>query len=81
MVAAGEFRQDLYYRINVFPIHMPSLRERLGDMALLARSMLKDPDNERDYYLTESALKLLKRHHFRGNMPQIPTRRRARTSA
>jgi transcriptional regulator with PAS, ATPase and Fis domain len=71
MVAAGEFRQDLYYRINVFPIHMPSLRERLGDMALLARSMLKDPDNERDYYLTESALKLLKSHHFRGNIREL----------
>ena len=71
MVAAGEFRQDLYYRINVFPIHMPSLRERLGDMALLARSMLKDPDNERDYYLTESALKLLKSNHFRGNIREL----------
>jgi DNA-binding NtrC family response regulator len=40
-VAEGKFRQDLYYRLNVFPIHVPSLRERGEDVALLADAFLK----------------------------------------
>ncbi|MFQ5766726.1 MAG: sigma-54 interaction domain-containing protein [Acidobacteriota bacterium] len=40
MVQQGEFREDLYYRINVFPIHLPSLKERPGDIPILAREFL-----------------------------------------
>ena len=70
MVDAGEFRQDLYYRINVFPIHLPSLAERLEDIPLLARAILQDnqgPDGM-NYHLTESAVTLLKSHRYRGNI-------------
>jgi two-component system response regulator HydG len=41
MVARSEFREDLYYRINVFPIRLPSLRERPGDIPILAREFLR----------------------------------------
>jgi transcriptional regulator with PAS, ATPase and Fis domain len=71
MVEAGEFRQDLYYRINVFPIHMPSLAERLEDLPVLARTMLQDKDGNKTYHLTESAMTVLKGHRYRGNIREL----------
>ena len=71
MVEAGEFRQDLYYRINVFPVHLPALKERLEDLPLLARTMLKDAGREGDYHLTESAVARLKLHPFSGNIREL----------
>ncbi|RLA47516.1 MAG: Fis family transcriptional regulator [Gammaproteobacteria bacterium] len=71
MVEVGEFRQDLYYRINVFPIHMPSLGERLEDLPLLARTMLQDKDGNKVHHLTESAVRVLKAHRYRGNIREL----------
>lgn len=71
MVEEGKFRQDLYYRINVFPIHMPSLAERIEDLPMLARSMLQDKDGNKVYHLTESAVTLLKGHRFKGNIREL----------
>jgi DNA-binding NtrC family response regulator len=71
MVDAGKFRQDLYYRINVFPIHIPSLAERMDDLPLLARTMLLDKEGNKAHHLTESAVTLLKAHRFRGNIREL----------
>ncbi len=71
MVEAGRFRRDLYYRINVFPVHLPALRERLDDVPLLASSMLRRLDHEQQYAVTESALGLLQQHNYKGNVREL----------
>ena len=71
MVERGEFRQDLYYRINVFPINLPSLNERTADIALLAKTILKRIDNSDKFIITESAVELLKQHRYIGNIREL----------
>ena len=71
MVDAGAFRQDLFYRINVFPIRVPSLSERLEDLPLLANALLGEVARGRSYHLTESAMTLLKQHRYRGNIREL----------
>jgi DNA-binding NtrC family response regulator len=73
MVEEGSFRQDLYYRINVFPIYLPSLTERLEDLPLLARTLLRalQGSGSKAFHLTESALTRLREHRFRGNIREL----------
>jgi transcriptional regulator with PAS, ATPase and Fis domain len=73
MVEEGSFRQDLYYRINVFPIYLPSLAERLEDLPLLTRTLLRDGlgAGSKTYHLTESALARLREYPFRGNIREL----------
>ncbi|TQV85146.1 sigma-54-dependent Fis family transcriptional regulator [Exilibacterium tricleocarpae] len=71
MVEAGSFRQDLYYRINVFPIHIPSLAERSEDVPLIANALLKQLGDQTHYRLTESAMALLRGHNYRGNIREL----------
>ena len=46
MIESGEFRQDLYYRLNVFPIEMPPLRERAEDVPLLLNELISAMESE-----------------------------------
>ena len=71
MVERGAFRQDLYFRINVFPIHLPALNERQEDLPLLAKAILKRIDSSDKFMLTDSALTVLKQHHFSGNIREL----------
>ena len=71
MVEEGSFRQDLYYRINVFPIRVPSLAQRRGDIPMLANAMLKNAVGDQQYFLTESATEVLKQHEYRGNIREL----------
>lgn len=71
MVEEGSFRQDLYYRINVFPIRVPSLSQRRGDIPMLANAMLKGAAGDQQYFLTESATEVLKQHDYRGNIREL----------
>jgi two-component system response regulator HydG len=71
MVADGRFRQDLYYRINTFPIVVPALRERPGDIALLADSLLARIDARRALALSPEAMALLTAYPFPGNVREL----------
>ena len=69
LVAEGAFREDLFYRINVFPIRLPPLREMTGDAGLLARYFLKRiaPDKSFD----GAALSVLERYEWPGNVREL----------
>lgn len=71
MVRAGQFRQDLYYRINVFPIRIPALAERKEDIPLLADALLRRISPKKTYHFTDSAMKLLKSYSFPGNIREL----------
>jgi two-component system response regulator PilR (NtrC family) len=70
MVARGQFRQDLYYRINVIELHVPSLRERGDDVLLLASHILARLDSSSDA-LDASARAALRSYHFPGNVREL----------
>ena len=74
LVAEGRFREDLYYRLNVLPIRLPALRERLLDLEALAESLLESialrtgmPQRE----LAPSALAALAAHRWPGNVREL----------
>ncbi|TAN47569.1 MAG: nif-specific transcriptional activator NifA [Methylococcaceae bacterium] len=73
-VEAARFREDLYYRLNVMPILMPPLRERLEDLPELAQFLLARISREqggRPLELKESAIRLLMRHDWPGNVREL----------
>jgi len=72
-IRQGQFREDLYYRLNVVPIRLPPLRERAGDIALLARSFLERArsDGLPAKALDQSAVERLRRHAWPGNVREL----------
>jgi len=72
-VNEGRFRMDLFYRLNVFPIHLPPLRERLEDIRLLARHFLNiaNHDYNRNVMLDETIMQKLERFDWPGNIRQL----------
>jgi transcriptional regulator with PAS, ATPase and Fis domain len=71
MVEDGTFRQDLYYRISAFPVHLPPLRERVDDIALLANSLLQRMAGNDRLRVDDEALAALKRYAFPGNVREL----------
>src|SRR5262245_9873311 len=74
LVSEGKFRQDLYYRINVVSIRMPRLRERLGDIPLLANHFLKQFCRETGREIlgfTEAAMAAMQRYNWPGNVREL----------
>jgi len=74
LVQDGKFREDLYYRLNVIPIHVPPLRERKEDISLLALHFLKKYSVENGKHLTDfspEAMELLLKHDWPGNVREL----------
>jgi len=71
MVENGEFRQDLYYRINAFPIPLPSLRERVDDIEQLSIALLNRLDPKHKLHLHKKTLQCLKEYSFPGNIREL----------
>jgi formate hydrogenlyase transcriptional activator len=74
MVAAGAFRRDLYYRLNVFPITLPPLRERTDDIPRLVRyfvQKLARSMNKRIESVSVEAMEALERYSWPGNVREL----------
>ena len=73
-VAAGEFREDLYYRLNVFPLHIPPLRDRRADIVPLAQFLLNraaGSNNKPVPALAADARAALEAYHWPGNVREL----------
>lgn len=72
-VEAGTFREDLYYRLNVMPIHVPTLQDRLEDVPDIANFLLQKIANaqERELSITDDALRVLMHHSWPGNVREL----------
>ena len=73
-IKEGAFREDLYYRLNVIPIQLPSLRERRDDIPLLVAHFLKgkvNPQTNRPFQVTRQAMEILCAHQWPGNVREL----------
>jgi len=73
MIKEGSFREDLYYRLNVFPIETPALRERKEDIPLLLQELVSRFENDQGQTVrfTEQAIASLQEHHWSGNVREL----------
>lgn len=71
LIRSGQFRQDLFYRINVFPIRIPALRERKDDIAKIATALVSRMKTKRPMHITDTAVKRLATYHFPGNIREL----------
>ena len=73
MIQAGDFREDLYYRLNVFPIEMPALRDRVDDLPLLLNELIAKLDSKKQgsVRFNSSAIMSLCQHPWGGNVREL----------
>jgi len=69
-ISSGEFREDLYYRLNVFAIQLPALRYRTEDIPELVKYFLSK-NEKRGITISKEALKLMQRHIWKGNIREL----------
>lgn len=70
-VQEGALREDLYYRLNVFPLHVPALRDRPEDLLPLAAAFAAELSNGRTTRLSEAAAQRLRAHDWPGNVREL----------
>jgi Nif-specific regulatory protein len=76
-VTKGEFREDLYYRLNVMPVFMPALRDRTEDIPELSEFLLgriSEQQGGRPLEIKESAIRILMKHNWPGNVRELANR-------
>jgi sigma-54 specific flagellar transcriptional regulator A len=73
MITEGDFREDLYYRLNVFPIESPALRERSADIPLLLQELVQrlENNNENIVNFNDEAMRSLMSHGWPGNVREL----------
>ena len=73
MIEDGKFREDLFYRLNVFPIESPSLRDRPEDLELLIQEFISrfEKEHKARFNLTDRALESLRQHQWPGNVREL----------
>jgi two-component system, NtrC family, response regulator HydG len=73
-VSEGRFREDLFYRINVFPVHLPPLRERKDDITLLVNTFIHELQSDTQKRITgvsPEAMDIFMRYHWPGNIREL----------
>lgn len=71
MVSEGKFREDLFYRLNVFPINLPPLRDRPADIAILANHFANEFSQGNKIEIDTEAMELIKKYPFAGNVREL----------
>ncbi len=73
MIVSGDFREDLYYRLNVFPIEMPALKDRVEDIPLLLNELISRMETEKrgSIRFNSAAILSLCRHEWPGNIREL----------
>ncbi len=74
MVEKGEFREDLYYRLNVIQLELPPLRERPEDIKILAMKFVQDlssRNHKQVKYISDEVIELLKKYKWKGNIREL----------
>jgi transcriptional regulator with PAS, ATPase and Fis domain len=73
-IVGGQLREDLFYRLNVFHIHLPPLRERKEDLTLIAEALISDLNRKHECRVSEIApevMEALHRHNWPGNVREL----------
>lgn len=73
-IKKGSFREDLYYRLNVFPLHLPPLRERSDDISVLLEEFAGQLSREHNFkplYFSGETIKILKKYSWPGNVREL----------
>ncbi len=71
LVALGKFREDLFYRLNVIPIRLPSLRERKEDIQILMREFIRKIEHDRKIDIEPGLIGVLKEYFWPGNIREL----------
>mgnify|MGYP003835842427 CR=1 FL=1 len=71
MVAAGQIREDFFYRVHIIPIHIPPLRDRKEDIPLLVDHFLQNFEESKRQMITGNILEMFKSYHWPGNVREL----------